>query len=269
MKLWPDEKNTWAFLIDGDNLSPTTIEEAFAYLTLHGATVSVRRAYGGSEKLQGLREVLKRHAARAFLNSGKGTTDVALVVDAMDLLYGNVLPTCVAIGSSDGDFAPLVVRLRESGRCVVCFAETGKAATEVLKSVFDEVVFVDSQRTLDVKQEIPLAATKLVEPKVGPAIKQQDQNPSKTDGIKNAVSLNPPIVVASDLAEVQAILKALPGWLPQTVRQLNQIGKPLREAKVAKGSKPLHELFRKHVEYFKVLPTTGAPKQVKLLKQPH
>lgn len=71
-----------------------------------------------------------------------------------------------------------------------------------------------------------------------------------------------------DPKAVRSILAALPVWLPNTIMQLNQLGKPLRDSGVAKGSKPLHELFRKHPAYFKVLPTTGAAKQVRLLKTP-
>ena len=67
---------------------------------------------------------------------------------------------------------------------------------------------------------------------------------------------------------VRRILKAVPNWLPNTVQNLNQLGAPLRASGIAKGSKPLHELFRKHPAYFKVQPGTGPAKQVKLLKNP-
>ena len=69
-------------------------------------------------------------------------------------------------------------------------------------------------------------------------------------------------------ADVHRILAELPAWLPNTVRQLNQLGAPLVKSGIKKGNKPLHELFRKYPAYFKVLPMTGAPKQVRLLKKP-
>jgi hypothetical protein len=132
--------NTTAFLIDADNLSPAAVEEAFAKLANFPGSLTVRRAYGGAEKLAGLREVLHRHAVRAFVNHGKGTTDVALTVDAIDLLH-QVGPAVIAIGSGDGDFVPLVVRLREAGVRVLCFAQAGKAADDIAYA-YDAVIHV-------------------------------------------------------------------------------------------------------------------------------
>ena len=269
MNVLPSETSTCAFFIDGDNLTPAAVEEAFAYLKLCGKHVAVRRAFGGPEKLQGLRDVLKRHATRAFLNAGKGSTDVALAVDVMDLLHGNMLPTYIAIGSSDADFAPLAVRLRESGKHVICFGQRDKAALDILELVFDEVVLVDSPQGSEAEEKSTVAAAKLSNKSVVPAAKKLAQAiPAKINIQVITPVTQLEVTAPSGLEEVKAILKALPDWLPDTVRQLNQIGKPLREEKIAKGSKPLHELFRKHAEYFKVLPTTGAPKQVKLLKVP-
>ena len=128
------------FLIDADNLSPIAIAEAFVQLERDGVHLTVRRAYGGLEKLSGAKEILRKKAVASLLNQGKGTTDVALVVDAMDLLHRAALPTTVAIGSSDADFAPLAVRLREAGIRVICFAEPLKADVAALARAYDEVV---------------------------------------------------------------------------------------------------------------------------------
>ena len=48
-----------------------------------------------------------------------------------------------AIGSSDADFAPLAVRLREDGIRVLCFALRDKADSEALALVYDEVIYLD------------------------------------------------------------------------------------------------------------------------------
>lgn len=77
-----------------------------------------------------------------------------------------------------------------------------------------------------------------------------------------------PVPAREDSEAVRRILAALPQWLPETVKQLNQLGAPLRESGIKKGNKPLHELFRKYPTYFKVLPTTGQAKQVRLLRKP-
>lgn len=131
-----------ALLIDADNLSPPAIAAAIDWLLAQGVTLCVLRAYGSIETLGNAREVLLKHAGRSLVNQGRGTTDVALVVDAMDLLHAGVLPALVAIGSSDGDFTPLALRLRESGRSVICFAQVAKADLPNLQRVYARVQIV-------------------------------------------------------------------------------------------------------------------------------
>lgn len=269
-----------AFLIDADNLSSGGIDEAFEHLRQADATVQVRRAYGGLEKLAGLKEVLRRHAIQGFVNQGKGTTDVALVVDAMDLLHRGALPSTVAIGSSDADFAPLAVRLREAGILVICFAQKLISA-ETLPLAYDKVFFVD---TKSVSAAAPIAASP------AKAVKLQESSPvgpttmvvgsvkagRKTSAIGGAAPLDSKLVQAAPATSppddgavaVKKIIAAIPGWLPNTIKQLNQLGAPLVAGDIKKGSKPLHELFRKYPAFFKVLPTTGPAKQVRLLKLP-
>jgi hypothetical protein len=279
----PDKTPSVAFLIDADNLSAGGIEEAFEQLHRAQATVQVRRAYGGLEKLAGLKDVLRRHAIQSFVNQGKGTTDVALVIDAMDLLHRGGLPTTVAIGSSDADFAPLAVRLREAGKLVICFAQKVISA-ETLPLAYDKVIFVDTKivsvpaSTVQMPAPAPAPAPAPIPAKASatqttstapissvalplakmPALKQV---PSATSPANASAALDGVVVV-------KKIIGAIPGWLPNTIKQLNQLGAPLMAAGFKKSSKPLHELFRKHPAFFKVLPTTGPAKQVRLLKLP-
>jgi hypothetical protein len=264
-----------AFLIDADNLSSGGIEEAFEHLRQAEATVQVRRAYGGLEKLAGMKEVLRRHAIQGFVNQGKGTTDVALVVDAMDLLYRGGLPSTVAIGSSDADFAPLAVRLREAGILVICFAQKLISA-DTLPLAYDKVVFVDTKSVSAAAPTVALPV-KAVRPQESfPVVPTTTAAGSK----KSTVGGPPPLDAKLDQAAlatsppdesavaVRKIIAAIPGWLPNTIKQLNQLGAPLVAGDIKKGSKPLHELFRKYPAFFKVLPTTGPAKQVRLLKLP-
>jgi len=248
-----------ALFVDADNMSLLAVEEAFAHLKRIGAAISVRRAYGGLEKLSGLKDVLRRHATLPIVNQGKGTTDVALVVDVMDLLYRGALPETVAIASSDADFAPLAVRLRESNMRVICFAQREKAA-DALPLAYDEVIYVDfpSQTQAQSASIASQSSETLLSKPASPKTPQQVLAP---------LPVTPPKSVEDTIA-VQRILAEIPGWLPNTIRQLNQLGKPLRASGIKKGNKPLHELFSKHPAYFKVLPTNGAAKQVRLLKIP-
>lgn len=283
----PEKTPSVAFLIDADNLSAGGIEEAFEQLHQAQATVQVRRAYGGLEKLAGLKDVLRRHAVQSFVNQGKGTTDVALVIDAMDLLHRGGLPTTVAIGSSDADFAPLAVRLREAGKLVICFAQKIISA-ETLPLAYDKVIFVDTKivsvpaptvqmpapapAPIPAKASAPvMARTTATQTTSTAPISSVAVPPAKMPALKQVPPVASPtdaLVALDGVVVVKKIIAAIPGWLPNTIKQLNQLGAPLLVAGFKKGSKPLHELFRKHPAFFKVLPTTGPAKQVRLLKLP-
>jgi len=282
-----------ALLIDADNLSPNDVQAVFDYLDKSGYLMPVRRAYGGYEKLSGMKDVLRQRSVRALVNQGKGTTDVSLVVDAMDLLHGSQLPSTVAIVSSDADFAPLALRLREADICVLCFANRLNATPNALAIAYDKVIFVDdlqkptSEGTGQFDKtgisasgsDGPISSA--VVDKKAEKVKSRMRLPSDgkemalgADKLKPKAALvetvlgNNSTQMLDDPLTVSRILEVLPGWLPNTVINLNQMGGPLRSSGIAKGNKPLHELFRKHPGYFKVVPTTGPAKQIKLLKLP-
>ncbi|HET6939408.1 MAG TPA: NYN domain-containing protein, partial [Nocardioides sp.] len=114
-----------AVLIDADNTSKSDAAALMGEVAKYGVP-TVRRAYGDwtSNRLSGWKDQLNRHAIQPVqqfaYTTGKNSTDFALVIDAMDLLYsGNV--DAFAIVSSDSDFTRLVTRLRESGKTVYGF----------------------------------------------------------------------------------------------------------------------------------------------------
>lgn len=249
------QESKLAIFIDADNLPPSAVDWVFEYLLRLDILVSIRRAYGGHEKLSAMKDVLRQHAVRSFVNQGKGTTDVALVVDVMDLLHRQNLPSKVAIMSSDADFAPLAVRLREEGIHVTCFAKLDNSNGEALLRAYNEIIYVDELPSIE---------------NITPVIIEPKLLPQTANTLVSIIKVSEtPIAVIEDIKAVKKILASLPDWLPDTIKQLNQLGTALRDSGIAKGSKPLHELFRKHPSYFKVLPTTGPAKQVRLLKKPH
>jgi uncharacterized LabA/DUF88 family protein len=91
-------------------------------------TITVKRAYGdwSSDGLKGWRDVLLGNAIspqqQFAYTSGKNATDSALIIDAMDLLYGAKLGG-FCIVSSDSDFTRLAARVREAGLVVYGFGE--------------------------------------------------------------------------------------------------------------------------------------------------
>jgi len=114
-----------ALLIDADNASPDSLDSVLTVLAELG-TVNIRRAYGNWQKpaLKGWSAMVHRHAIEPQqqfdLTKGKSSTDMKMIIDAMDLLYrGHV--DGFGIMSSDSDFMPLAMRIRQDGLPVYGF----------------------------------------------------------------------------------------------------------------------------------------------------
>jgi uncharacterized LabA/DUF88 family protein len=116
-----------ALLIDADNSNPGKLPQLLAEIAKYG-TASVRRAYGNwtSGHLGGWKAGLLEHSVQPIqqfnYTTGKNATDSALIIDAMDLLYGGRLDG-FCIVSSDSDFTRLAARIREQGLTVYGFGE--------------------------------------------------------------------------------------------------------------------------------------------------
>jgi uncharacterized LabA/DUF88 family protein len=111
-----------AVLIDSDNTTATLTAELLAEIAKYG-TPTVKRAYGDwtTPNLSGWKAELLNHAIQPIqqfaYTRGKNSTDSALIIDAMDLLYAGNVEGFVIV-SSDSDFTRLATRLRESGMTV-------------------------------------------------------------------------------------------------------------------------------------------------------
>lgn len=116
-----------ALLIDADNSPSDKIEEILDELAKYGV-INIRRAFGNwkSPHLKGWESVLHDYAIQPMqqfaYTKGKDATDMAMIIDAMDLLYTkNLDGFCIV--SSDSDFTPLVMRIRANGLKVFGFGE--------------------------------------------------------------------------------------------------------------------------------------------------
>jgi uncharacterized LabA/DUF88 family protein len=116
-----------AVLIDADNTSARITDGLFEEIAKLGEA-TVRRLYGdfSSDRMKGWSAVLSKHAItehqQRSYTSGKNASDIALVIDAMDLLHsGRFEGFCLV--SSDSDFTRLASRLREEGVDVYGFGE--------------------------------------------------------------------------------------------------------------------------------------------------
>lgn len=108
-----------ALLIDADNASPDTLDPVLTVLAELG-TVNIRRAYGNWNKaaLKGWAAIVHRYAIEPQqqfdLTKGKSATDMKMTIDAMDLLFRGHIDG-FGIMSSDSDFMPLAMRIRQEG----------------------------------------------------------------------------------------------------------------------------------------------------------
>lgn len=115
----------FAVLIDADNTSPLIAGGLFEEVAKFGEA-SVRRIYGdfSGPHLKSWSEILQKHAIDPYqqfaYTKGKNASDIALVIDAMDLLHsGRFDGFCLV--SSDSDFTRLASRMREQGADVYGF----------------------------------------------------------------------------------------------------------------------------------------------------
>jgi uncharacterized LabA/DUF88 family protein len=115
----------FAVLIDADNTSPRIVAGLFEEIAKFGEA-SVRRIYGdfSSPRLKSWADVLQKYAIDPYqqfaYTSGKNASDIALVIDAMDLLHSRRFEGFCLV-SSDSDFTRLASRLREEGADVYGF----------------------------------------------------------------------------------------------------------------------------------------------------
>ena len=118
-----EQQKNFAVLIDADNVSPERFERIFGEISLWG-NATYRRIYGNWAEYN--RAALKEKLVEFGLTpvqqfnyiKGKNATDIALVIDAMDILYTGKVDG-FAIVTNDSDFTRLALRLRESGMTVI------------------------------------------------------------------------------------------------------------------------------------------------------
>ena len=135
-----------AVVIDADNTQISKLEDVFHEISTRGRIV-VKRAYGNWHKptLKNWGEIIKRLAIKAEQQfdyvSGKNATDMALVIDTIELLYTNLYDAFVIV-SSDSDYTPLAIKLREAGVYVM---GVGEQKTPVaFRNACDEFLFLEN-----------------------------------------------------------------------------------------------------------------------------
>jgi uncharacterized LabA/DUF88 family protein len=134
-----------AVLIDSDNTTASLTKEVLEEIAKYG-TPTIKRAYGDwtTQQLVGWKDELLQHAIQPIqqfaYTTGKNSTDSALIIDAMDLLYAGNLEGFVIV-SSDSDFTRLATRLRESGKTVYGLGR--RSTPEAFVAACDRFIYLD------------------------------------------------------------------------------------------------------------------------------
>ena len=151
-----EDQSRLAVLIDADNASSKIVAGLLAEVAKYGVA-SVKRAYGDwtTPNLTGWKDVLLEHSIQPmqqFANTkGKNSSDSALIIDAMDLLYtGRFDGFCIV--SSDSDFTRLASRIREQGLTVYGFGE--KKTPEPFVAACDKFIYTHLLKTAVVDEEV-------------------------------------------------------------------------------------------------------------------
>ncbi len=155
-----------ALLIDADNASHAGIDPVLTVLAELGQ-VNIRRAYGNWAKpaLAKWNQITHRYGLQPMqqfdLTKGKNATDMAMTIDAVDLLYAGKVDG-FGIMSSDSDFTPLVTRLRQDGLIVYGFGSA--KAPEAFKTACTRYIDVDQLiRTDAAEEDQPASETQKVD----------------------------------------------------------------------------------------------------------
>ena len=145
---------TIALLIDGDNAAPKRLAAILEEVSKQG-TITIRRIYGDwtTSGMTGWKDLLNANAIQPVqqfaYTKGKNSTDSALIIDAMDILHGELVDA-FCIVSSDSDYTRLATRLRESGLFVMGVGE--KKTPDAFVKACERFIYVEN---LDVQEAGP------------------------------------------------------------------------------------------------------------------
>lgn len=193
-----------AVLIDADNVSPKHSADLFAELAGYGK-LTVKRAYGDwtTDQLGGWKKRLHAHAISPMqqfaYTQGKNSSDSALIIDAMDLLYAGNLDGFVIV-SSDSDFTRLATRLRESGMTV--YGLGARKTPQAFRDACDQFVYLENLADAGEPADEPVAPP--TRGRRGRGRAAADAEPSEVPEQPAAPTVEPAEDVAEDGADEPA-----------------------------------------------------------------
>ena len=166
-----------AVLIDADNVPYSNVKGVMEEIAKYG-TPTFKRIYGDWTKptISGWKNVLLENAITPIqqysYTSGKNSSDSALIIDAMDILYsGKVDGFCIV--SSDSDFTRLATRLREAGMKVFGIGQKKTPNPFIVacdKFIYMEIIAVPGAEDIEEVNEVTKEKKKIVKPTVKAAV---------------------------------------------------------------------------------------------------
>lgn len=149
-------KQKIALFIDADNAPASKFEDVLSEVAKYGV-VTIRKAYGNwkSPTLKSWEDLLHEYAIQPIqqydLTKGKNASDIALVIDAMDVMYTKDIDVMCFI-SSDSDFTPMVTRALAEGKVVLGFGERKTPSPFV--NACSKFLFLDQPETKETENNI-------------------------------------------------------------------------------------------------------------------
>ena len=166
-----------AVLIDADNVPRDSLNFAMDEIAIYG-TPTIKRIYGDwtTPNVSGWKQSLLENAVTPIqqysYTTGKNSTDSAMIIDAMDILYSGQCDGFVLV-SSDSDFTRLAIRLREAGKYVIGMGE--KKTPNPFIVACDKFIYIEVLRE---REKMAAAAVK----------KKKAEKQKKADSQKSAAS---------------------------------------------------------------------------------
>lgn len=197
-----EELEAIAVLIDADNISDTHIKAILDEISTHGRIIT-KRAYGNwaGKNISSWKSKFIEYSIQPILQiaytTGKNSTDAAMNIDAMDLLYTKKYDAFVLV-SSDSDFTRLALRLRDEG--VYVFG-VGEMKTPVsLRNACDSFIFIENlNKEIKVAKVAPIAV-----PSAKPSALEQKPEPAKKSKKSQAT-----IKATSPSEDIEEVLRLL------------------------------------------------------------
>ena len=160
-----------AVLIDADNVPRNSMKAIMEEAAIYG-TPTIKRIYGDwtSPNVGAWKSALLENAVTPIqqysYTTGKNSTDSAMIIDAMDILYeGKTDGFCIV--SSDSDFTRLAIRLREAGMKVIGMGE--QKTPVAFRVACDRFIYIENIRAAQQEREkaaqAPAQPVKKAEPK--------------------------------------------------------------------------------------------------------